>query len=290
MTSTTPMVRDVRGVPDGGSTPRTSRTFESALALLRGRPLVVLTGAGLSTDSGIPDYRGPGTPRRQPMTYQQFVSGPESRQRYWARVHTGFGRFSDAAPNVGHRALAALDPALLITQNVDGLHEQAGSRRLVALHGRLADVVCLDCRRTSPRTALERRLADLNPGWAEAHADLALRPDGDVDLVEWSSFRVAACEACGGVLKPDVVFFGENVPAERVARCYDAVDGLVPDDGVLLVAGSSLAVMSGLRFVKRAAKAGTPVVVVNRGATRGDALATYTLDVGCSEFLATLAG
>ncbi|WP_432476549.1 Sir2 family NAD-dependent protein deacetylase [Nocardioides sp. GXQ0305] len=264
-------------------------TLEPALTLLRGRPLVVLTGAGLSTDSGIPDYRGPGTPRRQPMTYQQFVSGPEARQRYWARVHTGFGRFSEAAPNPGHRALATLDPELLITQNVDGLHEAAGSRHLVALHGRLSDVVCLDCRRTSARTGLERRLADLNPGWAEAHADLALRPDGDVDLVDWSSFRVAGCEACGGVLKPDVVFFGENVPADRVARCYDAVDRLVAHDGVLLVAGSSLAVMSGLRFVKRAAKAGTPVVIVNRGTTRGDEHATYRVDAGCSEFLTALA-
>ena len=264
-------------------------TLAPVLALLRGRPLVVLTGAGLSTDSGIPDYRGPGTPRRQPMTFQQFVSGPEERQRYWARVHTGFGRFSDAAPNDGHRALATLDPELLITQNVDGLHEQAGSRSLVALHGRLADVICLDCRRTSPRTALEGRLADLNPGWAEAHADLALRPDGDVDLVEWSAFRVAGCESCGGVLKPDVVFFGENVPSARVARCYDAVDALVEGGGALLVAGSSLAVMSGLRFVKRAAKAGTPVVVVNRGPTRGDELATYKLEVGCSEFLTALA-
>ena len=263
---------------------------EPVLALLRDRPLVVLTGAGLSTDSGIPDYRGPGSTPRAPMTYQQFVSGPEARQRYWARVHTGFGRFRAAAPNAGHRALAALDPALLITQNVDGLHEDAGSRRLVALHGRIADVVCLDCRATSPRSALERRLADLNPGWAEAHADLALRPDGDVDLVAWGNFRVAGCEACGGALKPDVVFFGENVPADRVGRCYDAVDGLVERGGALLVAGSSLAVMSGLRFVKRAAKAGTPVVVVNRGPTRGDELATHKLEVGCSEFLGALAG
>ena len=263
---------------------------EPVLALLRDRPLVVLTGAGLSTDSGIPDYRGPGSVPRQPMTYQQFVAGPEARQRYWARVHTGYGRFSAAAPNAGHRALAALDPQLLITQNVDGLHEAAGSRRLVALHGRIADVVCLDCRRTSPRTVLEERLADLNRGWAEAHADLAVRPDGDVDLVAWSGFRVADCEACGGVLKPDVVFFGENVPPPRVARCYDAVDALTAADGALLVAGSSLAVMSGLRFVKRAAKAGTPVVIVNRGPTRGDALAAYKLEVGCSEFLTALAG
>ncbi len=289
MTAAFRVVRDVPAPHHGVSRTATSRTTHQALALLRGRPLVVLTGAGLSTDSGIPDYRGPGKPVRQPMTYQQFLSGPEQRRRYWARVHTGFARFAGAAPNAGHRALAALDPDLLITQNVDGLHEAAGSRRLVALHGRLADVVCLECRRTSPRSALERRLADLNPGWAEAHADLALRPDGDVDLVAWSDFRVAGCEDCGGVLKPDVVFFGENVPAERVARCYESVDALPALDGALLVVGSSLAVMSGLRFVKRAAKAGVPVVVVNRGTTRGDDLATLTVEAGCSEFLEALA-
>jgi NAD-dependent SIR2 family protein deacetylase len=264
---------------------------DEALEFLRDRPLVVLTGAGLSTDSGIPDYRGPGSVPRSPMTYQQFVSGPEARQRYWARVHVGFGRFSTAAPNDGHRALARLDPTLLITQNVDGLHEAAGSRRLVALHGRISDVVCLTCRDTSSRRSLEQRLAAANPGWVEEHADLALRPDGDVDLVrETRDFVVPDCEACGGTLKPDVVFFGENVPAERVARCYDAVDGLDPADGALVVVGSSLTVMSGLRFVKRAARAGTPVVIANRGTTRGDDLATYRLDVGCSEFLTALAG
>jgi NAD-dependent SIR2 family protein deacetylase len=262
----------------------------AALDLLRARPLVVLTGAGVSTDSGIPDYRGPAATPRSPMTYQEFVSGPDARQRYWARVHTGFGRFSTAAPNAGHLALARLDPALLVTQNVDGLHEAAGSRRLVALHGRIADVVCLDCRSTIARSALEQRLAELNPGWSERYADLALRPDGDVDLVDWGGFRVADCERCGGVLKPDVVFFGENVPGPRVERCYTAVDELARTSGALLVAGSSLAVMSGLRFVKRAARQATPVVIVNRGTTRGDDLATYTLPVGCSEFLAELAG
>lgn len=223
------------------------------------------------------------------MTYQEFVSGAAARQRYWARVHTGFGRFSAAAPNAGHLALARLDPELLITQNVDGLHEAAGTRRLVALHGRISDVVCLDCRTGTPRVALERRLAALNPGWAEAHADLAQRPDGDVELTDWADFVVADCERCGGVLKPDVVFFGENVPAPRVARCYDAVEALVGGGGALLVAGSSLAVMSGLRFVKRAAASGVPVVIVNRGTTRADPLATYKLEVGCSEFLAELA-
>ena len=263
-------------------------TYDAALALLRGRPLVVLTGAGLSTDSGIPDYRGPGAPTRMPMTYQEFVSGPAARQRYWARSHLGWGRMRRAEPNPGHHALARLGADLLITQNVDGLHEQAGTPRLVALHGRIADVVCLGCRRTSPRAALQQRLADLNPGFAERHAAAEVRPDGDVDLDETSDFVVPGCDGCGGILKPDVVFFGENVPPPRVARCYEAVDALAGRGGALLVAGSSLTVMSGLRFVRRAAKAGTPVVIVNRGTTRGDELATCKLEAGCSEFLSAL--
>ncbi|MFC4782979.1 NAD-dependent protein deacetylase [Nocardioides sp. MAHUQ-72] len=263
--------------------------YAAALALLRDRPLVVLTGAGLSTDSGIPDYRGPGSPSRTPMTYQEFVSGPEARQRYWARSHLGWGRMRGADPNDGHHALARLDPTLLITQNVDGLHERAGSRRLVALHGRIAEVVCLDCRTTSARAALHERLTELNPGFAERHAGAAVRPDGDVELDETRDFVVPGCEACGGVLKPHVVFFGENVPPPRVERCYAAVDALVDDDGALLVAGSSLTVMSGLRFVRRAARNGTPVVIVNRGTTRGDELATCKLEVGCSAFLTRLA-
>jgi NAD-dependent SIR2 family protein deacetylase len=257
--------------------------------VLRGGRVVVLTGAGLSTDSGIPDYRGPGSPARQPMTYQEFVSGPEARQRYWARSHLGFGRMRRAEPNDGHRALAALDPDLLITQNVDGLHEAAGSRRLVALHGRIADVICLACRRTTSRVALEERMRQSNPGFADRHPEVATRPDGDVDLDDTSDFVVPDCDACGGVLKPDVVFFGENVPPTRVQQCYDAVDALTADDA-LLVVGSSLTVMSGFRFVRRAARAAVPVVIVNRGDTRGDDLATVKVDAGCSEFLTALVG
>jgi NAD-dependent SIR2 family protein deacetylase len=257
--------------------------------LLRHGRVVVVTGAGLSTDSGIPDYRGPGSPARRPMTYQEFVSGPAARQRYWARSHLGWSRMRAASPNAGHRALAALDPELLITQNVDGLHEAAGSRRLVALHGRIADVICLSCRRTSSRASLATRMVSANPGYAEAHAAAEVRPDGDVELDDTAGFVVPDCEGCGGVLKPDVVFFGENVPAARVQRCYDAVDALRSADA-LLVVGSSLSVMSGLRFVRRAAKAGVPVVVVNRGATRGDDLATVRLEAGCSEFLTALVG
>jgi NAD-dependent SIR2 family protein deacetylase len=262
--------------------------YESALDLLAGRPLVVLTGAGLSTDSGIPDYRGPGSPARMPMTYQEFVSGADAQQRYWARSHLGWPRMRGASPNAGHVALARLDPALLITQNVDGLHERAGSRRLVALHGRITDVICLSCRVITPRAGLQSRMELLNPDWVERHSSVASRPDGDVDLEDTADFVVPRCP-CGGTLKPHVVFFGENVPAPRVSRCYEEVDAL-GSSGALLCVGTSLTVMSGFRFVRRAAKAGTPVVIVNRGGTRGDDLATYKVDAGCSEFLGDLAG
>ncbi|MEZ0577991.1 Sir2 family NAD-dependent protein deacetylase [Nocardioides sp. MH1] len=270
------------------SAPTTTATT-AALALCAERPLVVLTGAGLSTDSGIPDYRGPGAPARMPMTYQEFVSGPQAQQRYWARSHLGWSRMRRAEPNAGHAAVATLGADLVITQNVDGLHEAVGTPDLVALHGRIADVVCLSCRSTTARSALQQRLAELNPGWVERHAAVADRPDGDVDLDDTAGFVVPAC-ACGGALKPDVVFFGENVPAARVERCYAAVDRLAATDGVLLVAGSSLTVMSGLRFVKRAAKLGVPVVIVNRGSTRGDDLASYKVDAGTSDWLPALAG
>lgn len=262
---------------------------EQALDLLAERPLVVLTGAGLSTDSGIPDYRGPGAPARMPMTYQEFVSGPVPQQRYWARSHLGWSRMRRADPNPGHRAVAALGAELVITQNVDGLHEACGTPSLIALHGRIADVICLGCRTTSPRSRLQERMAVANPGWAEERAAVEVRPDGDVELEETAGFVVPACEGCGGALKPDVVFFGENVPKPRVERCYAAVDAVAASSGALLVAGSSLTVMSGLRFVRRAAKLGVPVVIVNRGSTRGDDLATLRLDVGTSDWLPRLA-
>ncbi|GAB3994201.1 NAD-dependent protein deacetylase [Nocardioides marmoraquaticus] len=259
-----------------------------ALQPLLGPRLVVLTGAGVSTDSGIPDYRGPGKPARQPMTYQELVATPQAQQRYWARAHVGWARMGEAEPNAGHRAVAELEQQgrcrLLITQNVDGLHERAGSRDVVALHGRISEVVCLECRAVTARTSVQRRLTELNPGWVEAHAEAVQRPDGDVELDDTHGFRVPACEACGGRLKPHVVFFGENVPKDRVARCYAALD----DADALLVAGSSLTVMSGLRFVRYAAKAGLPVVVVNRGTTRGDELATYKVEAGTSEWLTGL--
>ena len=271
-----PAAPDLRGAHD------------AALALLAERPLVVLTGAGLSTDSGIPDYRGPGAPDRMPMTYGEFVAGPDAQQRYWARSHLGWSRMRRAEPNAGHRAVAALGADLVITQNVDGLHESAGTPRLVALHGRIADVVCLDCRVVTARRALQERMEAANPGWAATHAAAEVRPDGDVALEETHDFVVPGCLGCAGPLKPDVVFFGENVPKDRVARCYAAVDRLADVDGALLVAGSSLTVMSGLRFVRRAAKLEVPVVIVNRGATRGDELASYKLEVGTSDWLPAL--
>jgi len=261
----------------------------SAHDLLCGRPLVVLTGAGVSTDSGIPDYRGAGAPVRTPMTISEFRSGPAARQRYWARAFLGWSRMGGAEPNAAHRALAALDPDLLITQNVDGLHEAAGSRRLVALHGRIAEVVCLDCGDVTPRAGLQERLAALNPGFGDSLGPLTDRPDFDVELDDTAGFVVPECESCGGILKPHVVFFGENVPQPTVARCFEAVDSLVENDGALLVAGSSLTVMSGFRFVRRAARAGVPVVIVNRGATRADDLATYKLDTGVGPWLTELA-
>jgi NAD-dependent SIR2 family protein deacetylase len=267
---------------------------EDVLALLADRTFVALTGAGMSTDSGIPDYRGPHSPARMPMTYSDFVSGPEAQQRYWARSHIGWSRMGQASPNAGHFALAALERAgrqrLLITQNVDGLHEAAGSRTLCALHGRIAEVVCLGCRAVTSRAALHARLGALNPGWGERHAGVQVRPDGDVDLEDTSGFAVPGCSGCGGVLKPDVVFFGENVPKPRVERCYAAVEALDPATEALLVLGSSLTVMSGFRFVRRAVKLGVPVVVVNRGATRADDLPVVRLEHGTTPFLAALAG
>ena len=263
-----------------------------ALDLLAGRPFVALTGAGMSTDSGIPDYRGPDSPARMPMTFSEFVSGPDAQQRYWARSHLGWSRMRKADPNPGHRALTSLEAAgrlrLLITQNVDGLHEAAGSRAVCALHGRISEVVCLRCRAQTSRAALHARLAALNPGWGDRHADVEVRPDGDVELSDTSGFVVPPCESCGGVLKPDVVFFGENVPKPRVERCYAAVDALDPASEALLVLGSSLTVMSGFRFVRHAAKRGVPVVIVNRGSTRADDLATVKLHHGTTPFLTEL--
>ncbi|MDO5287697.1 MAG: Sir2 family NAD-dependent protein deacetylase [Actinomycetia bacterium] len=262
------------------------------VALLRGRSWTVLSGAGMSTDSGIPDYRGPKAPKASPMMYDDFVADPASRQRYWARSMLGWQSFRKARPNRGHEILPRL-PGLVgvVTQNVDGLHQQAGSDPVVDLHGRIDRVVCLGCGRRSSRAALQQRLARLNPdtdGYLPAGAaelDAArLRPDGDAVVDDWQSFQVPGCPDCGGVLKPDVVFFGESVPRPVVDAAYALVDAAE----VLVVLGSSLTVMSGLRFVRHQARLGKPVAIVNRGATRGDELATVRLEAGVSETLARL--
>jgi NAD-dependent SIR2 family protein deacetylase len=247
----------------------------------------VLSGAGLSTESGIPDYRGPSgrTRRGQPMTYQEFTGSERARQRYWARSHLGWRHITGAAPNAGHRAVAALEEHGLvrgiITQNVDGLHQAAGARAVTELHGSLHQVVCLSCWRRTSRLALDDRLRAANPSWADVPADAAVNPDGDVALEETGGFAVADCLECGGLLKPDVVFFGENVPKPRVAACYDLVSGA----SALVVLGSSLTVMSGFRYVRHAASLGIPVVIVNQGETRGDALAAATIDAALGDTL-----
>jgi NAD-dependent SIR2 family protein deacetylase len=250
--------------------------------------VVVLSGAGISTESGIPDYRGPsGAARRAtPMSVQTFTGSREARQRYWARSHLGWGLIRAAVPNDGHRAVVALQErgvvAGIVTQNVDGLHQSAGATDVLELHGNLDRVVCLECGDVTARLDLDRRLRAANVGWA-ARAT-AVNPDGDVDLEDVSGFRIVDCAECGGVLKPDVVFFGETVPRDRVQQAF----ALVEAAGSLLVLGSSLTVMSGYRFVLRAAKLGVPVAIVNDGTTRGDAQATVKVDGRLGEVLPEL--
>ncbi|GGS31230.1 NAD-dependent protein deacetylase [Actinokineospora fastidiosa] len=256
--------------------------------MLADRDVVVLSGAGLSTESGIPDYRGPSGSLRKhtPMTYQEFVGSVEGRRRYWARSHVGWRAIARARPNSGHHAVAALRAggylSGVITQNVDGLHQAAGVPDVVELHGGLDRVVCLGCRRLSPREELDARLRAANPGFAAVSDDI--NPDGDVDLPDdvVRGFQLVDCADCGSVLKPDVVFFGENVPVPRVEQCYRLVD----EARALLVLGSSLTVMSGLRFVRHAANAGKPVLIVTRGETRGDGYAAVRVDLPLGTALA----
>jgi NAD-dependent SIR2 family protein deacetylase len=259
------------------------------VALLAGRRVAALTGAGISTDSGIPDYRGPDSPPSNPMTISQFTSDPAFRQRYWARNHVGWRHMHRTRPNAGHRALAELEAAGVvdgvITQNVDLLHAKAGSRNVVNLHGTYADVVCLDCARTMTRHHLATLLEAANPEFAERAETLAVAPDADAVIADTSSFRIVDCPTCGGMLKPNIVYFGENVPKDRVNAAYALVDGA----DALLVAGSSLTVYSGYRFVRHATAKRLPIAIVNRGPTRGDTLATVKVDAGCSRILALLA-
>ncbi|MET8297596.1 NAD-dependent protein deacetylase [Streptomyces sp. NPDC005180] len=258
---------------------------------LRAGGVLVLSGAGLSTESGIPDYRGEGgsLSRHTPMTYQDFTASARARQRYWARGHLGWRTFGRARPNAGHRAVAAFGRhgllAGVITQNVDGLHQAAGTEDVVELHGSLGRVVCLSCGAASSRRALALRLEEANADFDPVAA--GVNPDGDAALTEEQvgDFRVVPCAVCGGVLKPDVVFFGEAVPPERVEECRR----VVREAASVLVLGSSLTVMSGLRFVRQAAEAGKPVLIVNRDRTRGDRHAVTRIALPLGTALTTVA-
>ncbi len=281
--------------PPVPAAPDVAAHVEALAQVLAGRRIAVLAGAGLSTDSGIPDYRGPETRHRarNPIQFNAFVApgaeGAAARQRYWARATLGWGRIGQARPNAGHEALATLEAAGVatgvVTQNVDGLHHAAGSRRVVELHGSLARVGCLGCGAAYARAAVQRWAEDANPGHVARGAEVA--PDGDVDLSDEAieAFAVPVCPACGGALKPAVVFFGESVPPETVAAAWQ----VYADAEALLVVGSSLAVYSGLRFVHRAAKEGRPVALVTFGETRADALVTVKADAPLSAVLPALA-
>jgi len=268
-----------------------SEGIEALAELLqRSRHLVVLTGAGCSTESGIPDYRDRhGAWKRQPpMSFQEFTASVTARQRYWSRASIGWQRLRAVRPCRAHYALARLERAgrldCLITQNVDGLHQQAGSHRVIDLHGRIDGVQCLHCRRCFSRAATQARLDELNPRWAQLEAGIA--PDGDADLDERlvAEFRLVDCEHCGGPLKPAVVFFGESVPCDTVKSAYAAVEGA----DALLVIGSSLMVYSGYRFVRAASERAVPVAIVNLGTTRADAQVSLKVEGQCGEVLERL--
>lgn len=259
--------------------------------LLFGRQALVLTGAGCSTESGIPDYRGPETRKkpRRPIQYREFVTKPEMRVRYWARSTLGWPRFRDFQPNDGHRALAALESQglirTLLTQNVDRLHHKAGSKNVIELHGALAETICLGCGERRCRDELQRRILELNPGFDQL--PIALAPDGDADIPEVAlrEFQPPPCISCGGALKPDVVLFGENVPAARVTAAFKALE--LAD--ALVVIGSSLTVFSGYRFILRAKERGMPIAIVNLGESRGDAHADVRIEAPAGQVLPKLA-
>lgn len=264
-------------------------SLDQLASLLGGRRFVALTGAGCSTESGIPDYRGQGRAGpRNPIQHDAFLRRPEVRQRYWARATLGWSRFSGARPNAAHRALAALERAGhlagIITQNVDRLHHAAGSLRVVELHGALAEVRCLACGAVAPRARVHERLVDENPGWLERSAPVS--PDGDAELADEAvaEFRIVPCETCGGVLKPDVVFFGGTVGEPTMTAAWS----LFSEGEVLLVVGSSLTVYSGFRFARRAHELGIPVALVNDGPTRADDLCEVKLAGRAGEALPRL--
>lgn len=249
--------------------------------------LLVLTGAGVSTASGIPDYRDENGnwKHTRPIYYQDFIGSLYARQRYWARSAVGWQRFANASPGKTHYALAELEQAgkvsTLITQNVDQLHQRAGSREVIDLHGKLQQVICLDCRVRTPRGQIQHALIQQNPELIHVSATTA--PDGDVQLeqLDFNAIQIPQCEHCGGLLKPDVVFYGENVPPERVRQCFSALD----ESDAMLVVGSSLMVYSGLRFVRKAHESGLPIAAINRGVTRADDLINLKIEQDCNDVL-----
>lgn len=274
-------------VPTAELSTAASEQFERAIDILRGREIAVLTGAGVSTDSGIPDYRGEGAPARTPMTFQQFVADAQYRKRYWAGSHVGWTHFDAAQPNAGHIALAEMEAAGVVngvvTQNVDGLHLRAGSQRVVDLHGTMDKVRCLRCGQAFARSDIAARIDADNP-WLDATDPATINPDGDANVASFDEFVTPDCTVCGGVLKPDIVFFGEFVPTEK----FSEATALVKKAGALIVAGSSLVVNSGIRLIDQATRRRIPLIVINRGETKGDTRAAVKIDAGTSEILLAL--
>lgn len=261
--------------------------IDRAAEHLSGKLISVLTGAGISTDSGIPDYRGRGAAVRNPMTFQQFQESEDSRKRYWAGSHLGWRRFVASEPNDGHAALAEFERRGLsngvITQNVDGLHLRAGSTRVVDVHGSIDRARCLRCGQYFARTPLAQRISELNP-WLEESNSHTLNPDGDAEIHDVDAFVIPECTVCGGLLKPDVVFFGEFVPTRK----FQLASSLVEQSGALIVAGSSLVVNSGIRLIERALRKQIPLVIINRGETKADRRADVKIDGGASAILGDL--
>ena len=261
--------------------------IEHARSLLAGKQVLALTGAGISTDSGIPDYRGAGRVPRHPLTFDDFMGSKQNQARYWARSYVGWSRVERAAPNAGHLALAQAESSgrliSIITQNVDGLHQKAGSKQVLELHGRLDRVLCTGCGDILSRPELDARISHLNPELSRFQ-DVEFTPDGDAEVEVGKNFRVPQCGVCGAHYKPDVVFFGEQVPLPRV----EASEALVSQAEAVLVAGTSLTVNSGLRLVKRAQKRGIPIVIVNQGETKADLIANVKLSASTSNLLGAI--
>jgi NAD-dependent SIR2 family protein deacetylase len=264
--------------------------IDEAVSILRGRSAAVLTGAGVSTDSGIPDYRGVGAPKQHPMSFSDFLQSHRHRQRYWLGSHMGWSRFAAAEPNRGHEAIASAEEASLfsgvVTQNVDALHHKAGSLRVIDLHGRLDKVRCIHCGQSFSRQSIAHTIDLLNPWLEKRDISGHIKPDGDVDVAVTSEFVVPSCDMCDGVLKPEVIFFGEFVPT----GVFDQAASLIARSEALIIAGSSLVVNTGMRLVNLAHRKKIPIVIINRGPTKADRLATVRIEAGASETLDALVG